>query len=343
MQLPPWTRSQNQPATYPRVFLDLARERGVDGEAVLRHAGVSRERIEDPSGRLSLVETWRLHEAIAERLDDPTFGYEVGCRFPLTAHGSLGIALLCAPSLREAVVILERFWHLRGRGVAMRASLRDEVFMELTLEVPTPAWLRDQLFASMLATIYRGLCFLAPDAAADTELWIPSDEPRGFAAFRERLPRVRFGMAHAGARSVAALKWLDRPLATANPEGLAHALASCERESTLRGATPDPLVARVRAALHLGTRGYPAPDAVAKVLHLTPRTLRRQLQEHGTSYQALLQEARRRDACRLLEARELSVREIGSVLGYDEPANFTRAFRAWTGSTPSEWRNARGE
>ena len=342
MQLPPWTRSANQPATYPRVFLDLAGERGVDREAVLRHAGVPRARIDDPAGRLSLVETWRIHEAISARIDDPTFGYEVGCRFPLTAHGSLGIALLCAPSLREALAILERYWHLRGRGVTLRASLRDEVLLELSLEVPTPDWLRDQLFSSMLATVYRGLCFLSPDAAADTELWVPGDEPRGFAVFRDRLPHVRFGMPLAGARSGAALRWLDRPLATANPEGLAHALASCERESTLCGGSPDRLVSRVRAALHLGARGYATAAAVAKALHLTPRTLRRQLQEHATSYQALLQEARRRDACRLLEKPELSVREIGAVLGYDEPANFTRAFRAWTGTSPSEWRKAHG-
>lgn len=168
MQLPAWTRSPNQPATYPRVFLDLAGERGVDRDAVLRQAGISRERIDDPAGRLSLVETWRIHEAITARIEDPTFGYEVGCRFPLTAHGSLGIALLCAPSLREALAILERYWHLRGRGVTLRASLRDEVLLELSLEVPTPDWLRDQLFSSMLATVYRGRVWLFSNDAPVT-------------------------------------------------------------------------------------------------------------------------------------------------------------------------------
>lgn len=299
---------------------------------------MTRERIEDPAGRFTSIELWRLHEAITKRLRDPTIGFEVGCRFPLTAHGSLGFALLCAPTLREALAILERFWHLRGRGVAMRAILRDEVFIELTLEAPTPAWLRDQLFSSMLVSVYRGLAFLAPDAASETELWLPGDEPRGFEAFRERLPRVRFGMPLAGARGFGAPSWLDRPLATANPEGLAHALSACERESTLCGGTPDRLVARVRAALQFGARGYAKPEAIARTLHLTPRTFRRQLQEHGTSYQTLLQEARQRDACRLLERPAMSVREVGAALGYDEPANFTRAFRAWMGMSPSAWR-----
>jgi AraC-like DNA-binding protein len=62
------------------------------------------------------------------------------------------------------------------------------------------------------------------------------------------------------------------------------------------------------------------------------------LQEQGTSYSVLLEAARRRDACRMLAGRELLIKEIGAVLGYDDPANFTRAFRAWTGMSPRAWR-----
>lgn len=341
--LPAWARAHTQPATYPRLFLEVARERGVDRDAALRQAGVDPARVDDPAGRLSLVEIWRVHEAVAARLDDPTFGFETGCRLPLTAHGTLGYALMCAATPREAIAILERFWHLRGRGVAMHARARDdELFLEVVPELPMPTWLRDQVLASMLASMWRGITFLMPSAATMTEIWLPGPEPRGFEAVRDRLPRVRFEVPIAGVRSVGDPTLLDRPLPTANPEGLAHALAACERDSACMGAGADPLVARARAALDLGARGYLPPSAVAKALHVTPRTFRRRLQEQGTSYLTLREEARRRDACRLLARPELTIKEIGALLGYQEPANFTRAFRGWMGVPPSAWRRGHG-
>jgi AraC-like DNA-binding protein len=341
--LPAWARARTQPATYPRAVVEVAAERGADRAAVLGHAGVEAARIEDPAGRLSLAEMWRVHEAVAGALGDTAIGFEVGDRLPLTAHGNLGYALLCAATPREAVGILERFWHLRGRGFVMRPrSEEGGLFLEVAPELPTPARVRDPVLASMLTSIHRGMCFLGLGWSGSTEMWLPGAEPAGFAAIRERLPPVRFEMPAAGMRILADAASLDRRQATANPEGLAHALAACERESALMGGGADPLLVRTRAALQLGAHGYPPPAALARALHVTPRTLRRRLQEHGTSYQALLEEARRRDACRLLERPEVPVREIGALLGYDDPANFTRAFRGWTGVPPTEWRRARG-
>lgn len=116
---------------------------------------------------------------------------------------------------------------------------------------------------------------------------------------------------------------LPAPLPTANPEGRVQALATCERESAL---------------LQLEPEGYPGPEAIAEVLHMTPRTYRRRLQEMGLSYKQLLEEARRRDACALLERPEMEVRRIAELLGYSDPANSMRAFRPWTGRAPREWR-----
>lgn len=341
--LPAWARARTQAATYPRLFLEVACQGGVDREAVLRHAGVEGARLDDPGGRLSLVEIWRVHEAVTAQRDAPTLGFETGLRLPLTAHGTLGYALMCAATPREAIALLERFWHLRGRGAAMHARTRDdELFLEVVPELPMPPWLRDLVFSSMLASMWRGIAFLVPDATTAIEIWLPGPAPEGFATLQPRLPCVRFEMPLAGMRVVGDPRLLDAAQPTANPEGLAHALSQCERESALMGAGADPLVARARAALHLGARGYPAPATVAKALHVTPRTFRRRLQEQGTSYLALLEEARRRDACRLLARPELAIKDIGALLGYQEPANFTRAFRGWMGVAPSTWRRTRG-
>ncbi len=71
---------------------------------------------------------------------------------------------------------------------------------------------------------------------------------------------------------------------------------------------------------------------------MSSRTLKRRLKMHGTSFQRMLDDTRKRDAIRLLEDRTLSVEEIAHRIGYSAPANLLRAFRKWTGTTPASFR-----
>ena len=84
---------------------------------------------------------------------------------------------------------------------------------------------------------------------------------------------------------------------------------------------------------------YPAVGALARELHMSERTLKRKLADHGTTYSAIRDDLRRQRALLLLENRELSIGEIAGRLGYSELPNFTRAFRKWTGHTPAAYRD----
>ena len=336
--LPAWVRQRNQSATYPRAFMEAAMESGASREQLLQAADITPDQIDDPAGRLSLQETWKLGAAALSLTGNGSLGFASGDRMPLTAHGNLGYALMCAGTPREAIAILERFWHLRGRGAQLMVSeSEDRLFMELVLELSAPDALRDMLMSSMLTSMYRGIEFLIPQLPEQRQIWLYGEEPSGFDRWRSRLPTVRFGMPQAGISLAGDIALLDQPLPTANPEALTLALAQCERESALVDDADDTL-RRARAALVLGADGYPSPEALADSLHLTPRTLRRRLQEQGYSYQQLLEAARRRDSCQMLADPDLEIGRIGEALGYGDPANFTRAFKAWTGLSPREWR-----
>jgi AraC-like DNA-binding protein len=82
------------------------------------------------------------------------------------------------------------------------------------------------------------------------------------------------------------------------------------------------------------------PDAVAKALAVSRRTLSRRLADEGRSFRSILDDVRREFACALLQDRTLSTRDIAFFLQYSEPAAFTRSFRRWTGQTPRAFRNA---
>ncbi len=66
---------------------------------------------------------------------------------------------------------------------------------------------------------------------------------------------------------------------------------------------------------------------------MSPRTLKRQLAATGTTFQAVLDELRRDRALMLLDRAELTLDEVADRLGYSDTANFTRAFKRWTGQT----------
>lgn len=336
--LPAWTRQRNQPATYPRVFVEAAGERGVDSGRVLAAAGLADDLLDDPAGKLTLQETWQIFAAVLELVGDPTFGFETGQRLPLTAHGNLGYALMCAATPREAIDVLERFWHLRGRGVLMTVEEEeDSLFFSLAPEVAMPTALRDFLFPSMLTSMYRAMLFMMPTLATQNELWFESAQPANFDAKRFAVLPIRFGMPRAGILLRGDKQALQASLPTANPEAFAQAIAVCERESALLDKGDD-VLRQVRAALTPATHGYPSPVDLAAQLHMTPRTFRRRLQEQGLSYQQLLEEARQRDSRTLLARDDLEIRRIAELLGYADPANFTRAFRTWTGMSPRSWR-----
>lgn len=336
--LPDWVHQPSQAATYPRAFLAAAQARGVEPAALFSLADVPESALSDPSGKLSLFEVAQIVAAAHVLSGDQCLGLATGDRMMLTAHGNLGYALMCAPTVRDAIEILERYWHLRGRGVKLQVhSDEQSLFMELVPEITLSPVLTRLMFSSIITSMLRGVEFLVPQLPEGIEMWLPGEPFDGVQAWEGRLPALRFSRPRAGLYLFGDLSLLDQPLPTANPEALRSALEQCERESALMERDDD-IVTQVRIALVLSPQGYPTPEQLADMLHQTPRTLRRRLQERGSNYQQLLEEARLRDSCHLLQEADLEVRRIGEMLGYLNPANFTRAFKGWTGMTPREWR-----
>ena len=77
---------------------------------------------------------------------------------------------------------------------------------------------------------------------------------------------------------------------------------------------------------------------MAEQLATSPRTLKRHLQQADLTYRQLQDEARYRQACKLLGERGTRISEVAYALGYNDVANFSRAFKRWSGKTPREYR-----
>jgi AraC-like DNA-binding protein len=77
---------------------------------------------------------------------------------------------------------------------------------------------------------------------------------------------------------------------------------------------------------------------VAKALKMSERSLQRRLADEGATFDALLDDVRRQLSLRYLADPAIAVSEVAYLLGYSEPSPFHRAFKRWTGTTPTEAR-----
>jgi AraC-like DNA-binding protein len=99
-------------------------------------------------------------------------------------------------------------------------------------------------------------------------------------------------------------------------------------------------VERVRLAIQQKLTGRrPTIEDIADALHISSRTLQRRLQEEGSSFQRVLEDARHQLARRFLNNSVLELNEAAYLLGYEDGNSFVRAFRGWEGVPPATWRD----
>ncbi|WP_190112106.1 AraC family transcriptional regulator [Streptomyces cinnamoneus] len=137
-------------------------------------------------------------------------------------------------------------------------------------------------------------------------------------------------------------RWLAAPVVR-DEEGLGELLRQAPAGLLSRREYGTTVAEQVRHALlrSLG-EGRPArlPEVaqLAARLAVSPATLRRRLQEEGTSYRRLKDQVRRDAAITgLAEGRE-PIAQLAARLGFSEDTAFHRAFRRWTGMTPGAYR-----
>jgi AraC-like DNA-binding protein len=95
---------------------------------------------------------------------------------------------------------------------------------------------------------------------------------------------------------------------------------------------------QLRKVLRQSYGDFPALEKVARMLGTSGRTLRRQLRAYGTSYQIELDAVRKEIAISHLESSDASITDIANILGYNDSAAFSRAFKKWTDLSPSQYR-----
>jgi len=324
-------------AQYLRHVADLLRGMGADVQHWLELHELNEAELERAALTLDLPSLSRLlldAEAIAR---EPALGLFVGERLVARTHGFVGYAALKSRTLRELLDVLQQFLGLRISVLALTYHVAGSDVRVVLNQVFPLGEIQRPVLEAVVMSVRNILEAVSMGACDIRSVSFPFSAPDYAPLARELIgSNVHYGQAWAGLTIPAAM--LDVPLKMADPQAFREAEQICQGQlAKLHSNTT--LSGRVRRLLLEKQNGFPSLPATARRLHMTPRTLHRRLGREQTSYRAILEDIRYRLAAEHLRSGHASVEEIAYMLGYSDPSNFRRAFRRWSGMSPSAYRS----
>lgn len=322
-------------------WLKAAARCGFNVEAIFREAGVQTDLIHLETATITLPQLDQIMDACIAQTRQGHFPFMLGETFAFDYLPDLETFINTSSNMREASrvfvwvrelinpmldVQLEENGSTAHLVLVTREDLRDATLIK--------PYFCETTFASILKFARN----LLGDQANMGELRFRHAEPAYAAEYTShfRLP-VRF--AQPRDELVFDRRLLDRPLEGGFPS--LHRQAEYRAEQLLRQA---PKRAGLSAVIEEAYAGNPALvsrgiEAVAAVLKLHPRTLQRRLREEGTRFAEVHDRARYHAAMARLQQGDTSLEDLSEQLGFSDRRSFTRAFKRWSGVSPSVFRN----
>jgi AraC-like DNA-binding protein len=306
-------------------------ERGIPSEVSLADTGIDlssdrityRQRISQLSNMLRLLGmdgTW----------------LESSRTVSISDYGLLGYAMMSSATLEQAVQIAVKYHRMAGAMFELAFTVEDrEAVLRIEHLLPggkVGRYVVEELFVG----ISRLIGLLLGQDHRPTRILLNYESPGYEDKYQQafRCP-VEFEQTHCEYRFSG--EELSQSLAEADANTAEICEESCRKLLNQMDIEED-IISRI-CHLLLSTPGeFPKLDAVAQKLSLGARTLRRRLNELGTSYQRILDDVRRELAIEYLRTTNLTVQEIAELLGYSEVTNFRRAFMRWVELSPYQYR-----
>ena len=306
---------------------------------LLRRAGLPASLFQQEKIYVTTAELFALWRSVAEMSPDPDFGLKLGTELRFERSHPVSIAGVCSRSFGDALQRLARYKQLtcpeelRVHRKAQETAV--EIFFIETQEAQ-PDIMVDLGLSWILGVGRRG---------TDGQITPLRLELTRSVKNRTLLERHFGCRVHFNADRNALVfrsSDLDRPFVTHNEELLTVIGTHVEAELKARNASAQ-IGEQVKDTLRRSLAGKrPTLRDVAQELGVSARTLQRRLTDAGITFQQLVEETRRELAHHYLKQRSVELSEAAFLLGYEDANSFFRAFHAWEGTSPSEWRARHG-
>lgn len=327
---------------YLVALQEFAAEKGVTPQALLEGTGIPISALIKPHLRVGYESMDKAVHNLMTAVNDPLLSIEYGKKLTISKHGVLGYAAQSSQTLKDAAKLMIQFLNTRsGGGEELEIVENDEsVILRFHSKHKN---LNDQV-----ATFHMICTFVSIETIAR---WLV-----GKAA--EDIP-TKINIAYSGDLEIpdgllspglsinfdcmfnelsCPVQYFNEPLLYSNPTLEKAAQEECEAELAKLRLDSD-IASLVRLEIRESSGRLPGIDQIAERLSMSSRTLKRRLQEAGTTYQKIKDDEQCRKAMSLLESTQDTIERIAEQLGYSDASNFTKAFKTWADLSPNEFRN----
>ncbi len=330
-----------------RPALRALEARQVDPEEILINSGFSASIIQKPYHRISPLQLAQFFGNVLNLDISPDLGLEIGQQIGLSDKSALGHAQLSAQTLRHVMALGQKYMPMFMPLVQWEMKINQKIIqLQYSTSIPEDiSTYYDKAFLErlqwFLIEIILGMHMNQATSVSSElspkSLAIPfartgkhpnyTDIYQGDIAYEQTNYQLSYSM-----------DIFDQSL----PNYDQHMVDAIEqlcikmRENLYREMNT---LDEVEYHLNARLGHFPGLEQIAAKMEMSPRALRRRLQQSGSSYQQLLQQAKHQLAMDLLRESKLALNQVSKLCGFSETRNFSSSFKRWQGCSPQEYRS----
>lgn len=317
------------------LLLEGAKRGGASTEELLNSVGIPLDLIDQEEARIDKHLFTQLMLEVMHQTQDEFMGFGVGRKAKPGTFSMMAHAVINCASLEKAMLRGSKFYELFNPNIFSRLYRQDDEAC-LRYLVRQEFEFQNSILEAVVFLTIRFLSWLIGQQIVPKKICFdfPCEDGGEFAS-QFSCP-VFYNQSHT--EIIFDERYLKMPLVQ-NALSLSKFLKSSLRELMEGDIENASLNARIRSIIskEFGNN-FPDFSVICDKLNMTPQTLRRRLKDENTSYQEIKDSIRKDASVFYLSKHELTIDEIAMLMGFSEASSFHRAFKKWTGKTPSVYR-----
>jgi AraC-like DNA-binding protein len=331
------------PMAFARTISQAMARGGVNPAEAWRLAQITPTGLASGDARITSLQMEVLSGAAMLALDDEGLG-AFSRKLPWGSYGMLARASLTSPDLGVAIKRWCRHHGLIAPDIRVSLQQQGDTATIAVEEGPSlarnGASAREFCLVHVLRNIHGLACWYVDSRIPLSGAKFPFARPAHADAYRHMFPGGAIEFDAPQAQVSFDARYLALPLRR-DEKALRQMLKRALPLTVLQYRRDRLLVEQVRQVLVSHADRAHSAEQIARLLHMSTRTLHRQLKEEGASLQQLKDETRRERASDLLFRTEKPLKQVAAAIGFRNEKSFIRAFRQWTGASPAEFRARR--
>ena len=316
-----------------KILYKLLEYHQQDADNIFASAGLCRADLGNDRKRVNYQKAWQLWSEASHIIEDPCFGLKTAKIFHPSDLNLLGYAWLSSPTLRAAFERLLRYQKMVSEFIKLTIEETEEQF-NVILDVQDSSQVTMAQMDSGITILFH-MCQsnFGQDLRASA-VYLAHPKPPCQQAYTDYFQCPVFFEQPVNKLCLPS-EVVDTPLLNA----LSNInLITDKTLLDLDSLYEDSTTSRVRQTISRLLPSEVSIEKVSQLLYLTPRTLHRHLQAENTSFKTILDELRFQLSKEYLQQNQYSITEIAFQLGFSDPSAFSRAFRQWSGESPSHYK-----